>query len=265
MKATRSTSFALVLSTVSAVTLTVGNASADTACINAYEQTQTLRHDRKFGAAKTQAAICARESCPQLLANDCAKWLAELEANMPSVVLDVRDRLGASVTDARVAIDGVELRSALARSEPIPLDPGAHSFRVEAPGAPAVVQNATVSEGVKGQVVSISVSRARAREEKRPEPMPTSRPVPVGAWIFGGAAVAAFATSAVFAIDGWSRQSDLDACQPRCAPSDVDAMSARFTVADVALGAGIMAAAAAAYVFFTRPHVVASTMTAQSR
>ena len=77
-------------------------------------------------------------------------------------------------------------------------------------------------------------------------------------WIFGGASVVALATSAVFAIDGLGKKSDLDSCKPRCAPADVDAMSSSFTLADVALGAGVMAGAAAVYLFLTRPSGEAS-------
>ena len=63
----------------------------------------------------------------------------------------------------------------------------------------------------------------------------------------------ALATSAVFAIDGLGKKSDLDQCKPHCAAADVDAMTSRFTFADVALGAGVMAGAAAIYLFLTRP------------
>ena len=79
------------------------------------------------------------------------------------------------------------------------------------------------------------------------------RPLPLGVWLFGGASILAVATSAAFALDGLAKKSDLDQCKPRCSPDAVDAMSMRFTFADVALGAGVMAGAAAFYLLLTRP------------
>jgi hypothetical protein len=73
--------------------------------------------------------------------------------------------------------------------------------------------------------------------------------------VFGGASVLALGVAAVLTADGLSRKDDLESCRPRCAADEVDAMSARFTMADVALGAGIMAGAAALYLFLTRPVV----------
>lgn len=241
-----------------ALVLDAGAAHADPTCISAYEQTQTLRKDGKPVASKAQAGICANPSCPALLVKDCTKWLAELEAVIPTVVLDPRTPAGGVRADVRVKIDGAPPSEKI-DGKPLALEPGSHSFVFEADGAAPAERTLDLREGEKNRKVTVTLAPApliRAKAE--------ARPVPLGVWIFGGATVVALATSAVFALDGLGKKSDLDKCKPHCASADVDAMSSSFTFADVALGAGVMAGAAAVYLFLTRPTAEASP-TARAR
>jgi hypothetical protein len=222
-------------------------AHADATCIAAYEQTQMLRKDGKPVAAKVQASVCAKDSCPALLSADCNQWLAELEAIIPSVVLDPRGHNGELRADVRVKLDGVALAEKI-DGKPIVVEPGSHTFVFEADGATPVERTLLVHEGEKSKKVTITVAAAI-------EPPRLERPVPLGVWIFSGVSVVALATSAVFAIDALGRKSDLDECKPRCSSDDINAMSSSFTIADVALGAGVMAGVAAAYLYLARPSV----------
>jgi hypothetical protein len=240
-----------------AVLLGAPAARADATCITAYEQTQTLRKDGKPLASKVQAAICSRESCPALLTKDCTKWLTELEADIPTVVLDPRTPAGALRTDVHVKLDGAPLNEKI-DGKPVPLEPGSHTFVFEVEGAAPVERALVLKAGEKNRKVTVTLAAAAPGEGAKS----ADRPVPIGVWIFGGATVVALATSAVFAIDGLGKKSDLDKCKPRCAASDVDAMSSSFTLADVALGAGGMAGAAAVYLFLTRPSAESSTASA---
>jgi hypothetical protein len=228
-----------------AIVLASGSAHADATCISAYEQTQTLRKDGRPLAAKAQAAMCALPSCPALLTKDCTKWLAELEGVIPTVVLDPRSPAGGLRRDVRVKVDGVAVMEKL-DLKPLPLEPGTHTFVFEAEGSAPVERTLMLRDGEKNKKLTVTMTPAMDATEG-------SRPIPLGVWIFGGASVVALATSAVFAIDGLAKKSDLDSCKPRCAPADVDAMSSSFTLADVALGAGVMAGAAAVYLLLTRP------------
>lgn len=239
-----------------AVLLGAGAAHADPACISAYEQTQTLRKDGKPLAAKAQAAVCARDACPALLTKDCTKWLSELEAIIPTVMLDPRTPAGGLRADVRVKVDGAAIGDK-ARLEPIAVEPGSHTFVFEAEGAAPVERTVVIRDGEKNKKISVTMTPA--------EPKAGDRPIPLGVWIFGGVSVVALATSAVFAIDGLGKKSDLDSCKPRCAPADVDSMSSSFTLADVALGAGVMAGAAAVYLYLTRPSAEASGSSGAAR
>jgi hypothetical protein len=242
------------------------SARADATCIAAYEQTQTLRKDEKLIAAKAQAAICSRESCPALLTKDCAKWLAELENIIPTVILDPRTPTGALRADARVKLDGARFAGKI-DGKPFPLDPGNHTFVFEADGAAPAENLVPLREGEKNRKITVTLAPPPASPSGEGA-KGSDRPIPIGVWIFGGATVVALGTSAFFAIDGLGKKSDLDTCKPRCAASDVDAMSSSFTLADVALGAGVMAGAAAVYLFLTRPTAessTAATSTARTR
>ena len=217
------------------------------ACIVAYEQTQTAKRDGKLVDARAQAALCARPECDVLLTKDCARWMRELDASIPSVVLEARTPRGTELTDVHVTLDGAPLVERL-DGKGLDLDPGKHVFRFERRGASAQ-ETVLVREGERNRRVRVVLG-----DDARGPPGEVESPgVPTGVFLFGGAAIVAFGVATAFAIDGFAKKNALDECKPRCAPSDVDAMSARFTVADVALGAGVMAAVAATYLFLTRP------------
>jgi hypothetical protein len=218
-------------------------------CIAAYEQTQTLRKDGKLMNARSQAALCARPECPALLARDCSKWIGELDASIPTVVLDARSASGVELTDVRVKVDGATLVEHI-DGKAIQVDPGTRTFVFDAPGAVAVEKMLVVREGEKNRKISVTIAVTGSQPTTTPK---QERPIPLGVWIFGGVSVAALAMTTIFAIDGLGKKSDLDACKPHCASSDVDAMNKSFTFADFSLGAGVMAGAAAAWLYLMRP------------
>ncbi len=231
-------------------------------CITAYEQTQSLRKDGKLLASKAQAQICARAECPAILSKDCTKWSAELEASIPTVVFDAHSPKYTELVDVRVKENGATVAERI-DGKSVHIDPGQHTFVFEMEGAPPVEKVVVVKEGEKNRRVSAVLS-PQGEPAQTPRAAEGERPIPLGVWIFGGASALAFVTSAVFAIDGLAKKSALDDCKPHCSPDDVDAMSARFTFADVALGAGVMAGAAAAYLYLTRPPEVRAAGAADS-
>lgn len=219
----------------------IARAQTKDPCIAAYEQTQTLRKDGKFIAAREQASIRARDTCPALLIKDCTRWIGELDSSTGSVICEARTSSGKSVTDARVTVDGAELAPRL-DGRAIPIDPGKHAFHFERGGA-TFDETVLVREGEKNRRVVASFADMKNEDGSA---------LPVGFWIFAGVSIVALGVATAFAVDGLAKKDDLDACKPRCAPSDVDAMSASFTIADVALGAGVVAAATTLYLLFTR-------------
>lgn len=220
----------------------------DDACIQPYEQTQTLRRAGRLREARELAAQCARDTCPALLAKDCTRWMSEIEESIPTIVFDVRTSSGEELTNVRVLADGKPLVEQL-DGRAVPIDVGPHVFRFEATdgkGQP-IEQKILVREGERNRKIQVTL----ATNEPRPEPV--ARPIPVMAWVFGGVAVASLAGGTAFAIMGSSKESDLDACKPACSPDAVNSVSSSYAVADILLTAGVVSAVAAAYVFLSRP------------
>lgn len=232
-----------VVGVCAALFLAPSPAAAETKdpCIGAYEKAQTLRKDGKFITARDQAVICARDTCPAILVKDCTRWIDELEASTGSVICEAKTTSGKRVSDVRVTVDGVELTARL-DDRPIAIDPGKHAFHFER-GAATYDETVLVREGEKNRRITATF----------PESAADTRALPIGFWIFGGVSIVALGTATFFAVDGMAKKDDLEACKPRCAPSDVDAMSASFTVADIALGAGVVALAATIYLLLDRP------------
>jgi hypothetical protein len=216
-------------------------AQAKDPCITAYEQAQTLRKDGKFITAREQAMVCARDACPAILVKDCTRWIGELEASTGSVVCEAKTTNGKSVSDVRVTVDGRELTTRL-DGRSLPIDPGKHTFHFERAGE-TFDETVLVREGEKNRRITATF----------PERAGDAPGLPTGFWVFGGISIVALGTATFFALDGMAKKDDLEACRPRCAPNDVDAMSASFTVADVALGAGVVAVAATIYLLLSRP------------
>jgi hypothetical protein len=234
-------------------------------CLTASDQGQSLRDDGKYHKAREAFAACAREACPTIVRRDCMKWLADLEQSWPSVVVGAKDDKGADLVDVKVEVDGALLVSRL-DGNPAPVDPGEHVFRFETAGYPPVEQRVVVRAGEKSRLIAAQFAPSTPAppgegaapaagtttpDQRTPHGMRTS------AWVFGGLAVAAFGTEAFFGLSGLSDRSHLKS-QPcaqtaSCSQSSVDSIRTKFTVADIALGVGLVSAAISAYLFIASP------------
>ncbi len=203
-------------------------------CVGAHHEAQTARRDGHLGLAKTELATCAQAGCPQLIATDCQRWLGEVDALMPTVVLTARDPAGAPVAEAKLFVDG----AAIAGGRALELDPGAHQFRAEAPGRLAQERLVTIAPGVRDQRVEL---------ELRPAPVPAPSGLPRPTAILGGVAILGVGVAAGFGSVGLVERNRLDDrhCSPNCPPDDVHTIRRNFAVADIALGVGVLAIAAA--------------------
>ncbi len=228
----------------------------DNACIRSYEQTQTLRRAGKLHEARAEAAKCASDTCPAVLAKDCTKWLSEIDQSIPTVVFDVRSATGEELTNVRVTAEGNVVAETL-DGKSITLDIGPHSFRFESTdgkGLPAE-HKTVIHEGDKNRKISVTLAAPQA---VRPTPeVKAERPVPLTTWVFGGVALASLGVGTVFALDGSSKEGDLERCRPSCPGGAVNDASTSFAVADILLTAGVVSAVAAAVIYFTRPTVAA--------
>ncbi|MGZ3420988.1 MAG: hypothetical protein ACXVEE_24150, partial [Polyangiales bacterium] len=120
------------------------------ACFNAAVDGQKQRDAGKLLAARAQLIACAKSSCPDEVQKDCARWLGEVEATLPTVVFGARDGSGRDLLDVSVSVDGAPVGDT-SQGKPVPLDPGAHKVKFERAGGISVEQVLVVRAGEKNR------------------------------------------------------------------------------------------------------------------
>jgi hypothetical protein len=254
-----------------ALLLLVGReARADSkqACADAYVKAQHFRQDAKLRAAREQLLICAMDTCPAALQQDCTQWAGEVDAAMPTVVIEAKGRDGRDAVDVKVSVDGDLLLEKLDGSA-VPVDPGVHTFRFQIEGAPEVEQKVVVRVGDKNRRITVDLAAQRGGEPTKEGSSGTApangtgtpgadapRPIPPLVYVLGGAAIVGGVMSTVFILSTDSQVGDMDeqGCKPNCPQEDVDDAKTTQVLGYVALGVTAVALATATVLFMTRPH-----------
>jgi len=143
-------------------------------CLGASSSAQDLRRENKLIDARAQLLVCARELCPGVVRRDCAQWLDEVNAAMPTIVIAAKDHLQHDVVAAHVLVDGAAYLDHLDGMAK-PIDPGVHKLRLEVAGAPPVQQDIVIREGEKNRIVELTVPPP-AEPTPNPVPPPTVAP-----------------------------------------------------------------------------------------
>src|SRR5262245_16831403 len=92
--------FALTIAT--AVTMCVVSGTALGAepdkitCAHSYEQAQRLRQAHELKGARRELLVCSRVECPSWVRRDCAPWLDEVEAAIPTINIILRSAVDGS-------------------------------------------------------------------------------------------------------------------------------------------------------------------------
>jgi hypothetical protein len=218
-------------------------------CLASFVAAQNERRDAKLLAARASLVTCARDECPAEVRATCSKWLDEVDASLPTVVVAARTSDGRDRLDVKVTVDGgpfVESLDGRAR----PIDPGVHVFRFFAPGLAQVEERAAILEGQKNQKLIAVLPSPTATFE--------ARPVPVASWVFGGLGVAGLSVFAIAGLSGRigdSSLASLERCKPNCSVDEASRVHTKFLVADVGLVAGLVSLGVATVFYATRPTV----------
>jgi hypothetical protein len=200
-------------------------------CLDASEAWLAQRKAGKLREARGKLLVCAAESCPKDVREECAQHVAEISAAIPTVVFEVKDASGQDVSAVKVTIDGAPLVDRLDGTA-IPLDPGDHRFTFVAEGLPPAEKTLAVHEGEKGRLERIDLT-ARAEALGHPAAPPAVPPAttadepsgtPGGAQraiglVVGGAGVAGIAVGAIFGAVAQSKWSQAKTnCGTGCGP-----------------------------------------------
>jgi hypothetical protein len=235
-------------------------------CVQAYEETQVAMRRSRLLDARQSLQVCLDQACPAMLRSDCAGWLKEVEARTPSVVIELVAGEGVAVKEAKLFVDG-KPRDQGIDGKAMEVDPGNHTFKIEAPDSVPASVDILAREGEKLRVVRVELQSTKKPvvppkppvTEPKPNPNPNNgdrqRPIPTSVYAAAGIGVVAAAGFTVFAISGSSGKSDLEPCKPECSADEIGSVRTKFIVADVFLGVSVVALAAATYLFLTRPSV----------
>jgi hypothetical protein len=225
---------------------------AKEACRAGYEQGQVDRSQGHLRAASSEFRACSGLECAPFMRSDCTRWIDEVAADMPSLVVVARGAEGQDVANARVFVDG-EPQSDRAAGLGFEVDPGPHLLRVEAPGAEATTVQLVVHVGERERRVEVTLPPIATAT-------PAARPL-WPAYAFSGLAVVGLGTFATFAILGYSTQQGLH-CAPTCSDQQVDPIRTDYRVADIGLGVGLVSAAVVA-AYFLLTHGATSSSSAR--
>jgi hypothetical protein len=179
-------------------------------CLIASELGQNERDEGKYRAARQDFLTCARDLCPRVVHELCAKWLRELDESAPSVIVDAKDGRGNDLADVRVTFDGAPLAAAL-NGRPLEVDAGEHVLRFERDGSEPVEQRLVLRAGERARIVGVTLVPTVAtipgeiplvvgRELASRSPEPAVSPRYVAAGALGGVALVAAGIGAYFVI-----------------------------------------------------------------
>lgn len=220
------------------------NAQAKEACFAAAEAAQQLRADKKLSAARGEVLTCSRDVCPAMVRADCAKWLGEIDAATPTIIIRARDPGGRDVVDVKVSVDGQPLLDKL-QGTSLPVDPGPHKFRYELPDGKTLEESVLIMEGEKGRVLQVDVKpAAEARVVPAPsgDGSPTRHQGPgVVPWVIGGVGLASLVGFGLLEIPIQTQVADLQNTCARtqsCTQAQLDAVSSLYLPAAILLAVG---------------------------
>ncbi len=219
-------------------------------CSAAYESAQRHRLHDELLDARRDLNRCTQSECHALIRGDCAQWSREIEAELPSMIFQVRTASGQEIIDARILVDGSEVTPG--GDGAMSVDPGERIVRVEYKGRSSE-KPVKIVRGDKRLVVRIvfpgdvpAAQQEEARVEPPPPPPPPRR-FPVGVWVLAGASAVSLGGALYFGVDGLSDLSALRrACAPYCSHAEKDAALRKLVAADVLVGLGVVSAGVSA-------------------
>jgi len=226
-------------------------------CAAAAEKGQDLRDQSKLVEARESILRCAQSTCPKMVRGDCEKWLPEIEARIPTVVLHVVDDAGSDLVAVKVERNGAAWLDKLDGAA-IQMNPGATKLKFSAEGFEPVDKEIVVAESQRGRIVEIALKRAGSSGAPSPTAPDDIAEADDGGgpgilpWALLGVGVAGLGTFAVTQILASGEVSDVeDGCgkTKTCADAELDPIRTKLTISAIGLGVGIAGVGASIAVF----------------
>ena len=243
-------SFLVSLSMAASATTAHAEISSET-CSSAYARGQEDRLAGRLFNARTAFGVCADPSCPTAPASDCKRWLAEVESDLPTIRLTVKNTAGASIAKLRVFSDGV-LVPAADLSRPVILEAGPHLLRFDAPGYQTLELETALRPTDRELDVRVILQPPGPAKTEAPT-SPPEDPAPTLALGLAGIGVVALGASAYFGLRAHAQFDDFESsCGHACTQSQADSVHTKALIADLALLTSVASFGAAAWIYFGR-------------
>ena len=255
------------LVTATVATPTAAFAADEAACVAASETSITLRKQGHLKQALEQLAVCADASCPAEVRAECARRIADVRAELPTLILSAKDPAGNDLLDVKVSVDGVPADGIL-DGRPLPIDPGLHTLTLEAPGRPRVEKKIIIREAEKDRRETVVLDSTSASPSPSPPPAGTSASSGGSSWstnktlavVSAGLGVVGLGLGAGWGIAAISSQNQEKSACPSAgctghsqAVSDYDSAHQNGTASTVSFIAGGALLAAGVVLWITAP------------
>jgi hypothetical protein len=166
-------------------------------CAEAYETAQERRASGQLQETRERLAYCAQEECPSFVQKDCARWLTEVDRELPSVRLVAVGVDPKEAKELNVTIDGKIVSAALSGS-PVTLDPGRHELVIERPGQEPLRRVVMAQQGVQNRTLRIDfgqAAKAPAEASATTDSAATMEPLAYAALGLGAIGIGVFAVA----------------------------------------------------------------------
>ncbi|HEX8795218.1 MAG TPA: hypothetical protein VF765_29925 [Polyangiaceae bacterium] len=206
-------------------------------CLDASDASLQVANQHKLRAERSQLLVCAATSCPADIRKECLRRVDEVNAQIPTMIFEVKDPSGRDIAAVKVSMDGEVLAERL-QGTALSVDPGEHTFRFETAGQDPVTRSLVVQESQKERhevvnfgtaPISPSPSQPAATPVTDPEADgPSGGSVPRGlgtqrvlALVAGGVGVIGIGLGTAFGLMALAKKGDAQSvCAESCTTQD---------------------------------------------
>jgi hypothetical protein len=242
-------------------------------CLAASDASLKSGNQHKLRAERAQLLVCAASTCPADIRKECIGRVDEVNAQIPTVIFQIKDASGADLSAVKVTMDG-ELLAERVEGTALSIDPGEHTFTFEVAGQPPVVRKLVIQQAQKDRRELIAIGPQPTAVSPAPPPTTPAPALPslppatetsqglgtqkILAIVAGGVGIAGLGVGTAFGLIAMSKKNDAQsACPNQCATSDgvtkwSDAASAG-NVSTIAFIVGGVGVAGAAVLWLTAP------------
>lgn len=217
------------------------------ACFDPYESVQVLRGRGELLEAEKAASACSRRFCPAEIQDPCVTWLREIQSEVPSLIVTLRDAEGSDLAIASLLIDGRD-ESKRGSLVPIPLNPGKHKLKLASENGETFEREVQLVAGEQKRIVSFTLkSNGRSSTESDDSHLAWTSP-----FVLGGTGL--FIAGTGLATVGTIQRLELDRCKPNCSDGALSSAHNWLTAADIGfVAAGVGLGGALLFLFLDAP------------